>query len=39
MGNTRMKPELVPARFNVDSELTADVASGSNEFVFNLVSN
>jgi hypothetical protein len=35
-GNTRMKPETIPARYNVNSELKADVGSGDNSFDFDL---
>jgi hypothetical protein len=35
-GNTRMKPETIPARYNTDSELKADVGSGDNTFDFDL---
>lgn len=38
-GNSRMKPETIPARYNTQSELKADVGSGNNEFNFDLTSN
>jgi hypothetical protein len=35
-GNSRMKPETIPARYNMNSELKADVGSGDNSFDFDL---
>jgi hypothetical protein len=34
-GNT---PEMLPTRYNLNTELTADVADGPNEFDFQLKS-
>lgn len=37
-GNSTMKPETIPARYNTASELTVDVGSGNNDFDFDLTS-
>ncbi len=37
-GNSHMKPETILERYNVNSELTAEVGSGDNSFDFDLKS-